>query len=37
VVQYELSKIRYIGLEKAKAIEIYESVGDWPNTFFLYI
>jgi hypothetical protein len=28
VVQYELSKIRYIGLEKAKAIEIYESVGD---------
>ena len=28
VVQYELSKIRYIGLEKAKAIETYESVGD---------
>ena len=28
VVQYELRKVRYIGLEKAKAIEIYESVGD---------
>ena len=28
VAQYELTKIRYIGLEKNKAIQIYESVGD---------
>lgn len=27
VVQYELGKVRYIGLDKAKAIETYESVG----------
>ena len=28
VAQYELTKIRYIGLEKNIAIETYESVGD---------
>ena len=28
VVQYEIGKIRYVGLDKAKAIETYESVGD---------
>ena len=28
VVQYEIAKIRYVGLDKAKAIETYESVGD---------
>ena len=28
VVQYEVAKIRYVGLDKAKAIETYKSVGD---------
>jgi hypothetical protein len=28
VVQYEIDKVRYVGLDKAKAMEIYESVGD---------
>ena len=28
VVQYEIKKIRYVGLDKAKATEIFESVGE---------